>query len=58
MTVTSVDLGQKKTLVTATGAMSEYGKFYVTFKLACNSGRSGGVVTGKGRGATADAIAA
>ena len=28
------------------------------FTLACNSERSGGLVTGQGRGATADAIAA
>ena len=58
MTVTSVDLGQEKTTITATGAMSEYGKVYVTYNLAYNSVRSGGVVTGQGRGATADGIAA
>ena len=57
MTVTSVDLGQEKTTITATGAMSEYGKVYVTYNLAYNSGRSGGLVTGQGRGATADDIA-
>ena len=50
MTVTSVDLGQEKTTITATGAMSEYGKVYVTYNLAYNSGRSGGLVTGQGRG--------
>ena len=58
MTVTSVDLGQEKTTITATGLMGEYGKVYVTYNLAYNSGRSGGLVTGQGRGATADDIAA
>ena len=58
MTVTSVDLGQEKTKITAIVAMSEYGKVQVTYKLAYNSGRSGGLVTGQGRGETADDIAA
>ena len=58
MTVTSVDLGQEQTTITATGAMNEYGKVYVTYNLAYNSGQSGGLVTGQGRGATADNIAA
>ena len=58
MTVTSVELGQEKTTITATGAMSEYGKVYVTYNLAYNLERSGGLVTGQGRGATADDIAA
>ena len=31
MTVTSVDLGQEKTTITAAGAVSEYGKFCVTY---------------------------
>ena len=57
MTVTSVGLGQEKTTITGIGAMSECGKVYVTYNLACNSGRSGGLVTGQGRGSTADAIA-
>ena len=58
MIVTSVDLAQEKTTITSTGAISEYGKVYVTYNLAYNSGRSGGLVTVQGRGATADAIAA
>ena len=31
MTVTSVDLGQEKTTITAAGAVSEYGKFCATY---------------------------
>jgi len=58
MTVTSVDLGQEKITNTATGGISEYGKVYVTYNLAYNSGRSGGAVTEQERGATDDAIAA
>ena len=46
ITVTSVYLVQGKTTITATGAMSEYGKVYVTYNLAYNLGRSGGLITG------------
>ena len=58
MTVTSVDLGQEKTTITASVAIKEYGKVYVTYNLTYNSGRIGGLVTGQGRGATTDDIAA
>ena len=38
--------------------MREYGEIYVTYNLAYNSESCGGLVTGQGRGATADDIAA
>ena len=58
MTITSVNLGQDQTVITATGDMGAYGKVYLTYNLAHNSDRKGGSVTGQGRGATAEGIAA
>ncbi len=57
MTVTSVNLGQDQTVITATGDMEAYGKVYTTYNLAYNGDRKSGPVTGQGRGATAEAIA-
>ena len=58
MNVTSVDLGQEKTTITGTGAMCEYGKVYVVYNLAYNLEKSGGPVSGQGKGAPADNSAA
>ena len=57
MTITSVNLGQDQTVITATGDMGAYGKVYTTYNLAYNGDRKSGSVTGQGRGATAEAIA-
>lgn len=57
MTVTSVNLGQDQTAITATGDMGAYGKVYVTYNLTYDTGRKSGSVTGQGRGATAEGIA-
>ena len=38
MTVTSVNLGQDQTVITATGDMEANGKVYTTYNLACNDG--------------------
>jgi hypothetical protein len=57
MTITSVNLGQDQTTITATGDMGVYGKVYLTYNLTYNAERNGGPVTGQGRGATAEGIA-
>ena len=49
MMVTSADLGKEKTTITATVALNEWGRVYVTYNLAYNAGRSGGLVTPQGR---------
>ncbi|MGA0151625.1 MAG: hypothetical protein ACO3JR_08085, partial [Luminiphilus sp.] len=42
MNVTSVDLGQEVTTVSAEGDMQGYGKVYVTYRLSYNAARTGG----------------
>lgn len=59
MTVTSINTGTEKTIITAKGKMGEYGKVYVTYNLSLNADRTGGFVEGSGRGIVdADTIAA
>ena len=50
MTVTSINTGTEKTIITAKGKMGEYGKVYVTYNLSLNADRTGGFVEGSGRG--------
>ena len=50
MTVTSINTGTEKTVITAKGKMGEYGKVYVTYNLSLNADRTGGFVDGSGRG--------
>jgi len=57
MNVTSVDLGQEVTTVSAEGDMQGYGKVYVTYRLSYNAARTGGTVDGQGRGFTPEGYA-
>lgn len=57
MNVTSVELGQEVTSVSAEGDMEGYGKVYVTYHLSYNSARDGGTVDGQGRGFTPEGYA-
>ena len=57
MNVTSVDLGQEVTTVSAEGDMQGYGKVYVTYRLSYNGARTGGTVDGQGRGFTPEGYA-
>jgi hypothetical protein len=57
MNVTSVDLGQDVTTVSAEGDMQGYGKVYVTYRLSYNAARTGGTVDGQGRGFTPEGYA-
>ncbi|MEK9921165.1 MAG: hypothetical protein VW519_10905, partial [Luminiphilus sp.] len=57
MNVTSVELGQEVTSVSAEGDMEGYGKVYVTYLLSYNSARNGGTVDGQGRGFTPEGYA-
>ena len=50
LTVTSINTGTEKTIITAKGKMGEYGKVYVTYNLSPNADRTGGFVDGSGRG--------
>ena len=50
MTVTSVNLGESSTTITATGDMGLYGKVYTTYKLSRGADGISGKVTGQGRG--------
>ena len=54
MNVTSVNLGQDLTSVSAEGDMEGYGKVYVTYELSYNATRDGGTVDGQGRGFTSE----
>ena len=58
MRLTSADLGKEETTITATGALNECEKVYVTYNVAYDAGRSGGLVTPQGMGGTAERIAA
>ena len=57
MTVTSVNLGESSTTITATGDMGLYGKVYTTYKLSRGADGISGKVTGQGRGVTNNGIA-
>jgi hypothetical protein len=47
MNVTSVDLGQELTSISAEGDMEGYGRVYVTYHLSYNAARTGGTVDGQ-----------
>ena len=51
MTVTAVDLSPTIGSISAEGAMGEYGRVYLTYKLTPDANGKGGLVTGEGRGA-------
>ena len=57
MNVTSVELGQEVSSISAEGDMEGYGKVYVTYHLSYDSDRAGGTVDGQGRGFTAEGYA-
>jgi len=50
MTITSIDLGEDLTVITAEGDMDGYGKVYVSYHLTYNRDGSGGFYLGQGRG--------
>ena len=50
MEITSVQLKPGGGIIMAEGTMGKYGRVYTTFELTADSGRSGGLVTGEGRG--------
>ena len=50
MNITSIDLGDDLSVVTAEGDMAGYGKEYVSYHLTYNREGSGGFYTGQGRG--------
>ena len=56
MNVTSVQLGQEMTSISAEGGMEGYGQVYVTYDLIYNAARTGGTVDGQGRGFTAEGV--
>ena len=57
MTVTSVNLGESSTTITATGDMGRYGKVYTTYKLSRGADGISGKVTGQGRGVMNNEVA-
>ena len=57
MNITSLELGNAKTVINAEGDMGVYGRVYVTFRLAYDEGRRSGTVYGSGRGAIGNDIA-
>ena len=50
MNITSIDLGDDLSVITAEGDMAGYGKVYVSDHLTYNREGSGGFYTGQGRG--------
>ena len=50
MKITSVQLKEGGGIILAEGNMGEYGRVYTTYELTADAGRSGGLVTGQGRG--------
>ena len=50
MNITSIDLGEDLSIITAEGDMDGYGKVYVSYHLTYNRDGSGGFFTGQGRG--------
>ena len=57
MTVTSINLGDNGTTITATGDMGEYGKVYTTYNLTRGADGVSGKVTGQGRGVMNNEVA-
>ena len=57
MTVTSVNLGESSTTITATGDMGLYGKVYTTYKLSRGADGVSGKVAGQGRGVMNNEVA-
>ena len=57
MTVTSVNLGESSTTITATGDMGLYGKVYTTYKLSRGADGISGKVPGQGRGVMNNEVA-
>jgi hypothetical protein len=50
MNITSINLGEDLSVITAEGDMDGYGKVYTTYHLTYNRDGSGGFYTGQGRG--------
>ena len=50
LTITSLDLGDEVSVITAEANMGEYGKTYVSYHLTYNRDGSGGYYTVQGRG--------
>ena len=50
MNITSIDLGEDLSVITAEGDMDGYGKVYVSYHLTYNRDGSGGFYSGQGRG--------
>ena len=48
--ITSIQLGEDLSIITAEGYSDEYGRFYVTYRLTYNRDGSGGSYTVQGRG--------
>ena len=57
MTVTSINLGDNGTTITATGDMGEYGKVYTTYNLTRGADGVSVKVTGQGRGVMNNEVA-
>ena len=57
MTVTSINLGESSTTITATGDMGLYGKVYTTYNLSRGADGISGKVTGQGRGVMNNEVA-
>jgi hypothetical protein len=50
MQITSVDLGDSESVITAEGNMGEYGRVYASYHLSHNQDGTGGTYTAQGRG--------
>ena len=50
MNITSIDLGEDLSVITAEGDMDGYGKVYVTYHLTYDRDGAGGTYKGQGRG--------
>lgn len=50
MEITSIDFRPDEAVITAEGAMGEYGKVYASYHLSYNADRTGGTYTAQGRG--------
>ena len=50
MQITSVDLGDSESVITAEGNMGEYGRAYASYHLSYNQDGTGGTYTAQGRG--------
>ena len=50
MEITSVDVGEKESIITAEGNMGEYGRVYASYHLSSDAEGTGGTYTAEGRG--------